>query len=62
MNAVDVGAWNANWAWSLPLIEILRSAVQEVDAPVVSCLFHQSLSEWHLQGAGDSPLGPASAV
>jgi hypothetical protein len=20
MNAVDVGAWNANWAWSLPLI------------------------------------------
>ena len=20
MNSVDVGAWNANWAWSLPLI------------------------------------------
>jgi hypothetical protein len=20
MNAVDVGAWKANWAWSLPLI------------------------------------------
>ena len=20
MNGVDVGAWNANWAWSLPLI------------------------------------------
>jgi hypothetical protein len=20
MNAVDVGAWNANWAWNLPLI------------------------------------------
>src|SRR5271170_2574075 len=20
MNAVDVGGWNANWAWSLPLI------------------------------------------
>jgi hypothetical protein len=20
MNAGDVGAWNANWAWSLPLI------------------------------------------
>ena len=20
MNAVDVGAWRANWAWSLPLI------------------------------------------
>jgi hypothetical protein len=22
MNAVDVGAWHANWAWSLPLIVI----------------------------------------
>jgi hypothetical protein len=28
---------------------LVHSPVQEVDAPVVSCLFHQSLSEWHLQ-------------
>jgi predicted ATPase len=28
---------------------IVQSPVQEVDAPVVSCLFHKSLSEWHLQ-------------
>ena len=23
MNAVEVGAWNANWAWSLPLIVLI---------------------------------------
>jgi tetratricopeptide (TPR) repeat protein len=28
---------------------LVHSPVQEVDAPVVSCLFHKSLSEWHLQ-------------
>ena len=28
---------------------IVQSPVQEVDAPVVSCLFHKSLSEWHVQ-------------
>jgi tetratricopeptide (TPR) repeat protein len=28
---------------------VVHSPVQEVDAPVVSCLFHKSLSEWHLQ-------------
>jgi hypothetical protein len=28
---------------------VVHSPVQEVDAPVVSCLFHRSLSEWHLQ-------------
>jgi predicted ATPase len=28
---------------------VIRSPVQEVDAPVVSCLVHKSLSEWHLQ-------------
>jgi len=28
---------------------LVHSPVQEVDAPVVSCLFHRSLSEWHLE-------------
>jgi serine/threonine protein kinase/predicted ATPase len=27
---------------------VVQSPVQEVDAPVVSCLFHKALSEWHL--------------
>ena len=27
---------------------VVHSPVQEVDAPVVSCLFHKALSEWHL--------------
>jgi tRNA A-37 threonylcarbamoyl transferase component Bud32/predicted ATPase len=29
---------------------VVHSQVEEVDAPVVSCLFHKALSEWHLQG------------
>jgi hypothetical protein len=28
---------------------VVHSPVQEVDAPVVSCVVHKALSEWHLQ-------------
>ena len=29
MKGVDVGAWNANWAWSLPLI-VLNVVIQVI--------------------------------
>jgi predicted ATPase len=41
---------------------VVRSAVQEVDAPVVSCLFHQSLSEWHLQESASGHRAMAEAI
>jgi tetratricopeptide (TPR) repeat protein len=41
---------------------IVQSPVQEVDAPVVSCLFHKSLSEWHLQEIASCREAMAEAV
>ena len=41
---------------------IVQSPVQEVDAPVVSCLFHKSLSEWHLQEIASCHEAMAEAI
>ena len=41
---------------------LVHSPVQEVDAPVVSCLFHKSLSEWHLQEIGSCHEAMAEAI
>jgi tetratricopeptide (TPR) repeat protein len=41
---------------------IVQSPVQEVDAPVVSCLFHKSLSEWHLKEIASCHEAMAEAV
>jgi predicted ATPase len=41
---------------------LVHSPVQEVDAPVVSCLFHKSLSEWHLQQIGSCHEAMAEAI
>jgi adenylate cyclase len=41
---------------------IVQSPVQEVDAPVVSCLFHKSLSEWHLQEITSCHQAMAEAI
>jgi len=41
---------------------LVHSPVQEVDAPVVSCLFHKSLSEWHLQEIGSCHETMAEAI
>jgi tetratricopeptide (TPR) repeat protein len=41
---------------------IVQSSVQEVDAPVVSCLFHKSLSEWHLQEIASCHESMAEAI
>jgi hypothetical protein len=35
MNAVDVGAWNANWAWSLPLI-VLNVVIHVIGLAVIN--------------------------
>ena len=35
MNAVDVGAWNANWAWSLPLI-VLNVVIHVIGLGVIN--------------------------
>ena len=35
MNAVDVGAWNANWAWSLPLI-VLNVVIHVIGLAFIS--------------------------
>ena len=35
MNAVDVGAWNANWAWSLPLI-VLNVVIHVIGLGLIS--------------------------
>jgi len=40
----------------------VQSPVQEVDAPVVSCLFHKSLSEWHLQEIASCHEAMAEAI
>ena len=41
---------------------VVQSSVQEVDAPVVSCLFHKSLSEWHLQEIASCHEAMAEAI
>jgi predicted ATPase len=41
---------------------VVHSPVQEVDAPVVSCLFHRSLSEWHLQDISSCHEAMAEAI
>jgi serine/threonine protein kinase/tetratricopeptide (TPR) repeat protein len=41
---------------------VVQSPVQEVDAPVVSCLFHKSLSEWHLQEIGSCHKAMEEAI
>jgi len=41
---------------------LVHSPVQEVDAPVVSCLFHKSLSEWHLQEIASCHEAMAEAI
>ena len=41
---------------------LVHSPVQEVDAPVVSCLFHKSLSEWHLEEIGSCHEAMAEAI
>ena len=38
------------------------SQVEEVDAPVVSCLFHKALSEWHLQEIASCHDAMAEAI
>src|SRR6266481_8343669 len=41
---------------------VVQSPVQEVDAPVVSCLVHKSLSEWHLQEIASCHEAMAEAI
>ena len=41
---------------------IVQSPVQEVDAPVVSCLFHKSLSAWHLKEISSCHEAMAEAI
>ena len=41
---------------------VVHSPVKEVDAPVVSCLFHQALSEWHLQEHASGHQAMAEAI
>jgi tetratricopeptide (TPR) repeat protein len=41
---------------------LVHSPVQEADAPVVSCLFHKSLSEWHLKEIGSCHEAMAEAI
>jgi len=41
---------------------LVHSPVQEVDAPVVSCLFHRSLSEWHLEEIAPCHEAMAEAI
>ena len=41
---------------------VVHSPVQEVDAPVVSCLFHKALSEWHLQEIASCHEAMAEAI
>jgi len=41
---------------------VVHSPVQEVDAPVVSCLIHKSLSEWHLQDISSCHEAMAEAI
>jgi serine/threonine protein kinase len=41
---------------------VFHSPVQEVDAPVVSCLFHRSLSEWHLKDISSCHEAMAEAI
>jgi len=41
---------------------VVHSPVQEVDAPVVSCMFHKSLSEWHLQDISSCHEAMAEAI
>jgi len=39
-----------------------QSPVEEVDAPVVSCLVHAALSEWHLGNMTSSRSSMAEAI
>ena len=41
---------------------VVHSQVEEVDAPVVSCLFHKALSEWHLQEIASCHDAMAEAI
>ena len=41
---------------------LVHSPVQEVDAPVVSCLVYKSLSEWHLHDIGSCHEAMAEAI
>ena len=61
MDTVDVGAWNANWAWSLPLI-VLNLVIHVIglgliNESVVSAMTsygHANLflkEQWQLMGA-----------
>jgi tetratricopeptide (TPR) repeat protein len=41
---------------------VVHSPVQEVDAPVVSCLFHKAMSEWHLRNTSSCRETMAEAI
>jgi hypothetical protein len=63
MNAVEVGAWNANWAWSLPLIVlnvvihvIGLGLINESVVRVLSEAIHRRLMPTFVVGMGAAVL------
>jgi hypothetical protein len=51
MNAVEVGAWNANWAWSLPLI-VLNVVIHVIGLGLINESVVRVLSGQRISGMG----------
>jgi hypothetical protein len=51
MNAVGVGAWNANWAWSLPLI-VLNVVIHVIGLGLINESVVRVLSGQRISGMG----------
>ena len=53
MNAVDVGAWSANWVWSLPLI-VLTGVIHVIGLGLINESLVRTHRRIHVTAAGDN--------